>query len=84
MKIFCIGRNYRDHAKELNNPVPKQPMVFIKPRTALLENGKPFYYPDFSSDVHFELELVIRMSGPCRAIPPEFASKILQRGRTGY
>jgi acylpyruvate hydrolase len=48
MKILCIGRNYIDHAKELNNPVPSKPMIFMKPSTALLTDNKPFYHPDFS------------------------------------
>ncbi len=61
MKIFCIGRNYVDHAKELNNPVPKQPLVFSKYPTALLYKNKPFFYPDFSEDVHYEGEIVLKM-----------------------
>lgn len=61
MKIFCIGRNYVDHAKELNNPVPSKPLVFIKPESSLLTDNRPFLIPAFSDDVHFECELVLRI-----------------------
>lgn len=73
MKIICIGRNYADHAKELNNPVPKQPVVFMKPPSALLVNGKPFYIPDFTEDVHYECELVLKIGKNGRHIQPEFS-----------
>jgi len=62
MKIICIGRNYIDHAKELNNPVPSKPVFFMKPETALLKNNKAFFYPSFSSDIHHEVELVVRIN----------------------
>lgn len=75
MKILCIGRNYADHAKELNNPLPEAPMVFMKPPTALLVNDKPFYYPDFSNDIHHELEVVVRIGRNGRHIQPEFAHR---------
>ncbi len=74
MKIFCIGRNYRDHAKELNNPVPKKPLVFMKPPSALLVNNKPFYYPEFTKDLHYELEVVLKISKNGRHVQKEFAS----------
>jgi 2-keto-4-pentenoate hydratase/2-oxohepta-3-ene-1,7-dioic acid hydratase in catechol pathway len=61
MTIFCIGRNYIDHAKELNNPVPSEPVIFMKPVTALLQDNKPFYYPNFTKDLHHELELVFKV-----------------------
>jgi len=61
MKLICIGRNYIDHAKELNNPIPEKPVFFLKPDSALVRNNKPFFYPDFSEDVHHEIELVIRI-----------------------
>ncbi|MEZ4827254.1 MAG: fumarylacetoacetate hydrolase family protein [Bacteroidia bacterium] len=61
MKIICVGRNYREHALELNNPVPESPMIFFKPDTAVLRDNKDFYYPEFTSDLHFECELVFRM-----------------------
>ncbi|RMD73154.1 MAG: FAA hydrolase family protein [Bacteroidetes bacterium] len=73
MKIICIGRNYVDHAKELNNPVPEKPVVFMKPSTALLVNDKPFYYPEFSNDIHHEVEVVLRICKNGRHIQPEFA-----------
>ena len=74
MKIICIGRNYVDHAKELNNPVPKSPLVFMKPPSALLTDNKPFYHPDFSTDIHYELEVVLRIKKNGKAIQPPFAS----------
>lgn len=74
MKIICIGRNYIDHAKELNNPVPSQPLVFMKPATALLRSGNDFYYPDFSKNIHFELELVLRICKNGKYIEEKFAS----------
>lgn len=73
MKIFCIGRNYVDHAKELNNPVPSQPLVFMKPPTALLINNDPFFYPEFSEDIHYEGELVLKICKNGKHIQPEFA-----------
>lgn len=73
MKIFCVGRNYSDHAKELGNAVPENPVIFSKPDTALLKNGEPFYLPDFSKDVHYETELVIRISKMGKKIQEKFA-----------
>lgn len=75
MKILCVGRNYAEHARELNNAVPDKPMLFMKPATALLVGGKPFYYPDFSKDIHYELEIVLRIAGNCRHVEPAFAHK---------
>ena len=74
MKIICIGRNYRDHARELNNPVPSKPLVFMKPPSALLVNKKPFYYPEFSNDIHYELEVVLKICKNGKHVQPEFAS----------
>ncbi|NOT36789.1 MAG: fumarylacetoacetate hydrolase family protein [Saprospiraceae bacterium] len=68
MTIFCIGRNYIDHAKELNNPVPSEPVVFCKPAGAILRDNKPFYYPSFSKDVHYEVELLLKIAKPGKAI----------------
>jgi 2-keto-4-pentenoate hydratase/2-oxohepta-3-ene-1,7-dioic acid hydratase in catechol pathway len=62
MKIICIGRNYSEHAKELNNEIPDKPVVFLKPNTALLKDNKPFYYPEWSKDIHYETELVLKVS----------------------
>ena len=73
MKIICIGRNYVDHAKELNNPVPKQPLVFMKPPSSLLVNNKPLYYPEFTEDLHYEAELVLKICKNGRHVQPEFA-----------
>lgn len=74
MKIICIGRNYIDHAKELNNPVPKNPIIFMKPSTALLKDSKPFYHPDFSENIHHELEVVLKVSKNGKAIDENYAS----------
>jgi acylpyruvate hydrolase len=73
MKIICIGRNYADHAKELNNPIPSQPVVFMKPPSALLVNNKPFYIPAFTKEVHYEGELVLKIGKNGRHVQPEFA-----------
>ncbi len=73
MKIFCIGRNYVDHAKELNNPVPKSPLVFMKPPTALLKDPNVFYMPDFSDNIHYEVEVILKMSKNGKSIQSAFA-----------
>lgn len=73
MKIICIGRNYVDHAKELSNPVPKQPLVFMKPSTALLINNDPLYYPEFTQDLHYEGEIVLHICRNGRHVQSEFA-----------
>ena len=78
MKIICIGRNYAEHAKELNNPVPSRPVVFMKPASALLVNDKPFYYPEFTQDIHHELELVLKIGKNGRHVQPEFALDYIQ------
>lgn len=75
MKIICIARNYAEHAEELNNSIPKSPVFFIKPDTALLQKGKDFYLPEFSQDVHYEVEVVLKISKPGKYIQPEFAYK---------
>lgn len=62
MKIICIGRNYTEHAKELNNPVPATPVFFMKPDSAILRNNLPFFYPSFSNDIHYETELVLHIN----------------------
>ncbi len=73
MKIICIGRNYIDHAKELDNPVPPSPMVFMKPSTALLIDDKPFFYPEFSENIHYEAEIVLKICKNGRHVEREFA-----------
>ena len=75
MKIICIGRNYVDHAKELNNPIPKEPIFFLKPDTALLPKKNPFVYPSFSNDVHHEVEIVIKINRLGKHIDEKFAHK---------
>lgn len=74
MKIICIGRNYAEHAKELKNEVPDEPVVFMKPPSALLVNDKPFYYPEFSNDIHYEVEVVLKICKNGRHVQPEFAA----------
>jgi acylpyruvate hydrolase len=73
MKIICIGRNYVEHAHEFNNPVPSQPVFFMKPETALIRAGLPFFYPDFSNDIHYEVELVLRICKLGKHIREKFA-----------
>ncbi len=75
MKIIAIGRNYIEHAKELNNPVPKEPMFFTKPDTAILRNNAAFYYPDFSKNIHYEAEIVLRISKVGKNIEEKFANR---------
>ena len=75
MRIFCIGRNYVEHIQELNNERPEEPVIFTKPDTALIRNGNPFYYPDFSKDVHYEAELVLRICKEGKNIEEKFAHK---------
>lgn len=73
MKIICVGRNYIAHAAELGNEVPDSPMLFMKPHTAILANDKPFYYPDFTKDLNYEGELVLKICKNGRSVQPEFA-----------
>lgn len=77
MKIIGVGRNYREHAKELNNPVPESPLIFFKPDTALLRSNKDFYYPSYSQNIHFECELVVRISREGKYIQEEFVDTYL-------
>lgn len=74
MKVIAIGRNYAAHAKELNNPLPSSPVIFLKPDTAVLKDNKPFYIPDFSSDIHYELEVVLKVCKEGKHIAEKFAS----------
>ena len=73
MKFICFGRTYADHAKELNNAVPTEPVFFLKPDTALLPAGTDFYIPEFSSNIHYECELVLKIKKVGKHIPVEFA-----------
>ncbi len=75
MKIICIGRNYAAHIEELKNETPGNPVVFLKPDTALLKNGNPFYYPDFSTNIHHEAELVLKISKEGKNIQKKFANR---------
>ena len=74
MKIIAIGRNYADHIKELNNESSGEPVVFMKPDTATLKNDAPFYYPEFSKNIHYEVELLLKISKEGKYIQEKFAS----------
>lgn len=73
MKIICIGRNYQDHINELKNSIPDKPLFFLKPDTALLPKRTPFYIPDFTKDLHYECELVVRICKVGKNISEKFA-----------
>lgn len=73
MKIICIGRNYADHAKEMSSELPTEPIIFMKPDTALVKEGTDIYLPDFSSEIHFECELVVKINKAGKFIHKEFA-----------
>ena len=74
MKIICIGRNYAKHAKELGNTVPTEPVYFMKPDSALLPKKQPFFYPNFTKDLHYEVELVIKICKLGKNISKKFAN----------
>lgn len=73
MNIICIGRNYAEHALELKNEIPSKPLVFFKPGSVLIKDDKPFYYPSFSKDIHYECEIVLRIGKEGKHISEEFA-----------
>jgi 2-keto-4-pentenoate hydratase/2-oxohepta-3-ene-1,7-dioic acid hydratase in catechol pathway len=73
MKFLCIGRNYVEHAKELGNEVPEEPVIFMKPKSALLQANSPFYYPEFTNELHYECEIVLRISKNGKYIPEKSA-----------
>ena len=75
MKILCIGRNYADHISELNNERPSEPVIFLKPDTAILKDNEPFYHPDFSNDIHHEVEIVLKINKVGKNIDAKFAHK---------
>jgi acylpyruvate hydrolase len=83
MKILCIGRNYADHAKELQNDVPKEPVIFMKPKSALLLPEKPLYYPEFTDDLQYECEVVIRINKNGKFIQEKFARKYYEEVTLG-
>ena len=78
MKIICIGRNYAAHIEELKNEKPGQPVVFLKPDTALIKGEAPSYYPDFSTNIHHEIELVLKISKEGKYIQPQFAHRYFE------
>lgn len=78
MKIICIGRNYAAHIEELKNEKPGKPVVFLKPDTALLKGGAPFFYPDFSTNIHHEIELVLKISKEGKYIQSQFAHRYFE------
>ena len=78
MKIICIGRNYAEHAKELKNDIPEKPVFFLKPETALIPNNHPFIYPDFTKDLHHEVELVLKINRLGKSIAEKHAHKYYQ------
>jgi 2-keto-4-pentenoate hydratase/2-oxohepta-3-ene-1,7-dioic acid hydratase in catechol pathway len=73
LKIIAIGRNYTEHARELNNPIPTSPVIFLKPDTALLKNQSPFYIPEFSNSIEYEVEIVVKISKEGKHIQPSLA-----------
>ena len=75
MKILCIGRNYADHISELNNERPSEPVIFLKPDTAILKDNEAFYHPDFSNDIHHEVEIVLKINKVGKNIEAKFAHK---------
>jgi 2-keto-4-pentenoate hydratase/2-oxohepta-3-ene-1,7-dioic acid hydratase in catechol pathway len=83
MKIFCVGRNYVAHALELNNEIPDEPIIFMKPKSALLQAHTPFYYPEFTNELNYECELVLRISKNGKYIQDRFASKYYDAVTTG-
>ena len=73
MKIICIGRNYKDHAKEMGTTAPKFPIIFLKPDSSLLPKRNPFFLPDFSKEIHYEVELVYKIDKLGKSIEKKFA-----------
>jgi 2-keto-4-pentenoate hydratase/2-oxohepta-3-ene-1,7-dioic acid hydratase in catechol pathway len=84
MKIICVGRNYAAHAQELNNPVEAEPVIFLKPETALIAGRLPFFYPTFSSDIHYETELVVRISRTGKNIAEKFSHRYYDSISLGF
>lgn len=78
MKVIAIGRNYAAHAEELNNPLPTSPVIFMKPDTAVLKDNKPFYHPEFSNDIHYELEVVLKVCKEGKHIAEKFAANYFE------
>jgi 2-keto-4-pentenoate hydratase/2-oxohepta-3-ene-1,7-dioic acid hydratase in catechol pathway len=78
MKIICIGRNYSDHVAELNNDIPKEPIFFMKQENALCKKNQPFFLPDFSNEIHYEVELVIKIGKVGKSIPKKYALDFIE------
>ncbi len=83
MKIIAVGRNYLEHARELNNPVPAEPVVFLKPETAVIKGNKPFFYPDFSQEIHHEVEIVLKICKVGKNIEEKFAGRYYEELTVG-
>ncbi len=83
MKIFCVGRNFVAHAEELGNDIPDEPVIFMKPKSALLQPHAPFYYPEFTNELHYECELVLRICKNGKYIQDKFAGKYYDAITTG-
>lgn len=83
MKIICVGRNYSDHAKELNNPLPEQPVIFLKPKSALVKPGHPVLYPEFTDDLQYECELVLKICKNGKNIPERSADRYYNEWTVG-
>jgi 2-keto-4-pentenoate hydratase/2-oxohepta-3-ene-1,7-dioic acid hydratase in catechol pathway len=79
MKILAIGRNYGDHIKELANERPDEPVIFTKPDTAILKNNEPFFYPNYSNDIHHEVELIVRICKEGKFIDEQHAHKYFDK-----
>ena len=75
MKIICIGRNYKNHVNELNNIVPTEPIIFLKPDTSIILKKQPFFIPEFSNDIHYEVEVIVKINRVGKYISKEFAHK---------
>jgi 2-keto-4-pentenoate hydratase/2-oxohepta-3-ene-1,7-dioic acid hydratase in catechol pathway len=75
MKIICVGLNYRKHAIEMNRPFPDEPVVFLKPDSSIIKNNKPFFLPDFSTEIHYEVEVVVKISKLGKGITAKFAHR---------
>jgi 2-keto-4-pentenoate hydratase/2-oxohepta-3-ene-1,7-dioic acid hydratase in catechol pathway len=75
MKIIAVGMNYAEHVKELKNEIPTEPVIFMKPDSALLKKNKPFYIPNFSDEIHYETELIVKIDRLGKNISEKFASR---------
>ncbi len=84
MKILCIGKNYADHAAEMGGTVPSKPMIFMKPSSALLVNNKPLYYPDFTKNLHYEGEIVLKIKKNGKHVEEKFAHKYYDEIAFGF